>query len=137
MCVLGAHDPGLAFEQEWVHSLRGFGAEPTTAAEPVEPTGHARPSWRAPTHNPDWRRRPVWEPLPLWDPGPELLARKSKHSRARSDLGAKQPMVYDTRGRPRPAVGTGMKDLRAQLAAVATEVVDQATDAQEVHWSVL
>jgi hypothetical protein len=29
-------------------------------------------------------------------------------------------------------MGTGMKDLRVQLAAVATEVVNQATDAQEV-----
>jgi hypothetical protein len=41
-------------------------------------------------------------------------------------------MMFGARGRPRPAVGTGMKDLRVQLAAVATEVVAQATDAQEV-----
>lgn len=114
--------------------MHGLRAETTAAAEPIEPTGQPRPAWHAPTVNPDWRRRPVWEPLPLWDPGPEPLTRKTKHSRSRSgDLGAKQPMVYDTRGRPRPAVGTGMKDLRVQLAAVATEVVNQATDAQEVH----
>jgi hypothetical protein len=124
----------LAFEQPWVSGLRAGAAEPTAAAKAsTEPTdAEPKPSWRA--NHADWRRRPAWQPLPLWDPGPEPMVREAKPARTASGaFGAnKRPMMFGARGRPRPAVGTGMKDLRVQLAAVATEVVAQATDAQEV-----
>ncbi len=96
-----------------------------------------------------WRRQPAWEPLPLLEVEPEPLPRRpapiasaaessgaAKDGAQRAAVAAlRRPVAYDARGRVRTAVGSGMKELRAQLEAVAIEVALAARAAQEVSLS--
>ena len=131
----GYTDSGLAFERKWVEGLRTF-----STTRPSAP-------WRSASTGPAvWRHYPVWTPLPIWSEWPESLVppkppfeetlegRKcATAAKAAASLRSPRPStVIDARGRRQPAVGTGMKELRMQLAAVAAEVAARAAHAQEV-----